>query len=279
MRRRNLVTVLAGAAAYPLLVGSQQKALPVIRYLGNAAPGPAALTLGAFLQGLRVAGYVEGQNVTIEYRWAEGRYDRLPAPSADLVDRRVDVIAADGITPARAAKHTTWTIPIVFIGGGDQVERGLVASFARPGGNLTGVAIMNTELMSKRLEEILRSSEGRMEFIPNSQLIMARRPEILRAFAQLGAATNGPSSTIDPQLRNVVSQMASRAAGCGYCMAHTAHTAERVGIAAEKENALREFETSPLSSAAERAALRVAQGAAQVPNGVTNADFAELKKH
>jgi hypothetical protein len=118
-----------------------------------------------------------------------------------------------------------------------------------------------------------------MGFLPNSQLIMARRPEILRAFAQLGAAINGPSSTIDPQLRNMVSQMTSRAAGCGYCMAHTAHTAERVGIAAEKENALWEFETSPLFSAAERAALRVAQGAAQVPNAVTDEDFAELKKH
>ena len=129
------------------------------------------------------------------------------------------------------------------------------------------------------LEDILGRSEGRMGFLPNSQLIMARRPEILRAFAQLGAAINGPSSTIDPQLRNLVSLMASRAAGCGYCMAHTAHTAERVGITAEKENALWEFATSPLFSAAERAALRVAQGAAQVPNAVTDADFAELKKH
>src|ERR1700740_416310 len=84
------------------------------------------------------------------------------------------------------------------------------------------------------LEDILRRSESRMGFLPNSQLIMARRPEVLRAFAQLGAAINGPSSTIDPQLRNLVSQMASRAAGCGYCMAHTAHTAERVGIAGEE---------------------------------------------
>jgi uncharacterized peroxidase-related enzyme len=129
------------------------------------------------------------------------------------------------------------------------------------------------------LDDILKASETRMGFLPNSQLIMARRPEILRAFAQLGAAINGPGSTIDPQLRNLVSQMASRAAGCGYCMAHTAHTAEHVGVAAEKENALWEYETSPLFSAAERAALRVAQGAAQVPNAVTDEDFTELKKH
>src|SRR5262249_55891186 len=129
------------------------------------------------------------------------------------------------------------------------------------------------------LGDILRASEGRMGFVPNSQLIMARRPGILRPFAQLGAAVNGPGSTISPQLRNMVSQMASRAAGCGYCMAHTAHTAERVGIAADKENALWEYETSPLFSAAERAALRVAQGAALVPNAVTDDDFAELKKY
>jgi uncharacterized peroxidase-related enzyme len=129
------------------------------------------------------------------------------------------------------------------------------------------------------LATILSASESRMGFLPNSQLIMARRPEILRAFAQLAAALNGPSSTIDPQLRNLVAQMASRAAGCGYCMAHTAYTAGRTGIPAEKEDTLWEYETSPFFSNAERAALKVAQGAAQVPNAVTDADFAALKKH
>lgn len=129
------------------------------------------------------------------------------------------------------------------------------------------------------LNTVLAAAESRMGFVPNSQLIMARRPEIVRAFAQLGAAINGPSSTISPQLRNLVSQMASRAAGCGYCMAHTTHTAGRVGISDEKEEALWAYEDSPLFSAAERAALRVAQCAAQVPNAVTDADFAELKKH
>jgi uncharacterized peroxidase-related enzyme len=123
------------------------------------------------------------------------------------------------------------------------------------------------------LNTVLETVESRMGFVPNSQLILAR------AFAQLGAAINGPSSTISPQLRNLVSQMASRAAGCGYCMAHTTHTAARVGISAEKEDALWSYETSPLFSEAERAALRVAQAAAQVPNAVTDADFAELKKH
>src|SRR5437016_8700481 len=106
--------------------------------------------------------------------------------------------------------------------------------------------------------ELLEASKSRMGFLPNSQLIMARRPEILRGFVQLASAINGPGSTIDPQLRNLVSQMASRASGCGYCMAHTAHTAHRVGIPEAKEDALWEYETSPLFSTAERAALRVA---------------------
>ena len=129
------------------------------------------------------------------------------------------------------------------------------------------------------LAELLESSKNRMGFLPNSQLIMARRPEILHGFVALASAINGPSSTIDPQLRNLVSQMASRAAGCGYCMAHTAHTAERVGVPEAKEEALWEYETSPLFTDAERAALRVAQGAAQVPNAATDVDFAELKRH
>lgn len=129
------------------------------------------------------------------------------------------------------------------------------------------------------LEDVLRASEARMGFLPNSQRLMAHRPEILRAFVQLASAISGRGSTIDPQLRNMVSQMASRAAGCGYCMAHTAHTAGRVGISAEKEEALWQYETSPLFSPAERAALRVAQCAALVPNGVTDDDFAELKKY
>jgi alkylhydroperoxidase family enzyme len=119
--------------------------------------------------------------------------------------------------------------------------------------------------------DLFEAAKNRMGFLPNSQLIMARRPEVLRAFQQLGMAINGPSSTITPELRNMVSQMASRAAGSGYCMAHTAHTATRVGIPPEKEEALWEYETSPLFSAAE--------GAAQVSNAVTDEDFAELKKY
>src|SRR6202023_2732279 len=139
----------SAAAVWPLIARAQQKAVPAIGFLssGNAADGPNA----GFFQGLSETGYVEGQNLAIEYRWAEGRYDRLPALAADLVGRNVDVIAAFGIPSALAAKSATSRIPIVF-SVGDPVERGLVASLARPGGNLTGLSLINVELMPKRFE-------------------------------------------------------------------------------------------------------------------------------
>jgi putative ABC transport system substrate-binding protein len=138
--------------------------VPVIGYLGNTSAGTAAPFVAALRQGLRETGYVEGQNVTIEYRWAEGRYDRLPALAADLVARKVDVIVASAGTGIAAAKGATSTIPIVFFGGGDLVAAGLVASLARPGGNLTGVSSMNVELMPKRLELL-------SELVPQARVI------------------------------------------------------------------------------------------------------------
>jgi putative ABC transport system substrate-binding protein len=123
----------------------------VVGYLNSASPRPNAPFVPEFHQGLSEAGYVEGQNVGIEYRWTEGDYDRLAALAADLVHRNVDVIAALGLPSALAAKSATSTIPIVF-SVGDPVERGLVASLARPGGNLTGVSLINVQLMPKRLE-------------------------------------------------------------------------------------------------------------------------------
>src|SRR5207237_1949989 len=139
------VAILASAAvARPLT--AQQKPMPVIGVLGSGSPDPDAPFLAAFLQGLGATGYVEGQNVSIEYRWAEGKYERLPALAADLVARKVDVITAGGLASARAAKNATSTIPIVFTVGVDPVARGLVAGFARPGGNLTGFTMLPGEL-------------------------------------------------------------------------------------------------------------------------------------
>ena len=154
MNRRELLVLVAGAMTAPRGLRAQQKAMPVIGFLSGTSAGASEPVAAAFRQGLSEAGWVEGQNVMIEYRWAEGRYDRLPALAAELVDRKVDVIAATGggdLGP-RAAKNATSTIPIVFAVGGDPVELGLVASLARPGGNLTGVSVFAIELNPKRLE-------------------------------------------------------------------------------------------------------------------------------
>jgi len=153
MRRRELILLLGGVITAARPLRAQQKAMPVIGYLGGSSPNRSAANLAAFHQGLTETGYVEGQNLTIEYRWAEGRYDRLPAMAADLVDRKVDVIVGGaGPTSAFAAKNATSTIPIVFTSGDDPVAAGLVASLSRPGGNLTGVSILYAELVPKRLE-------------------------------------------------------------------------------------------------------------------------------
>jgi uncharacterized peroxidase-related enzyme len=129
------------------------------------------------------------------------------------------------------------------------------------------------------LEDIAAATKARLGFVANSMRILSHRPRIARAFTELAKAINGPDTTLPPQLRSMVAQVASRTAGCSYCMAHTAHSGMKAGISAEKERALWEYEASPLFSAAERAALRVAQLAAMVPNAVTDRDFAELKKY
>jgi len=152
MTRREFNLLVAGAIAWTQPLRAQQKTLPVIGWLGIASPGPAAPFVAAFRQGLNEGGYVEGQNVAIEYRWAEGHYDRLPALATDLVGRKVDVIATGSLAGLQAAKSATSTIPVVFFGGGDLVALGLVASLARPGGNLTGFTTMSLELNPKRLE-------------------------------------------------------------------------------------------------------------------------------
>jgi putative tryptophan/tyrosine transport system substrate-binding protein len=152
MKRRDFIGLLAGTAfAWPFAVGAQQSAMPVVGFVRDGTAEANARNAAAFRKGLNEAGYVEGQNVTVEYHWLEGHYDRLPELMTDLVRRHVSVLATHGIVPTLAAKAATTTIPIVFGVGTDPVELGLVASLARPGGNATGINFFTQEVLAKRL--------------------------------------------------------------------------------------------------------------------------------
>jgi putative ABC transport system substrate-binding protein len=191
MRRREFISLIGGAAAtWPLAVQAQQPAMPVVGFLNSAAVEALAPMVVAFRQGLKEAGYVVGQNVAIEYRWAEGQYDRLPALAADLVRRQAAVIFGGGPPAALAAKAATTTIPIVFTVGVDPVSSGLVASLNRPGGNVTGVAILTGQLAAKLLG-LLR------ELVPNAAvvavLVNPDNPltEVIKKDLDVAAATTG----------------------------------------------------------------------------------------
>ena len=189
MRRRELLAGLVGVAAARPLAAGAQKGVPVIGFLSSASPDLHASLLQAFREGLRETGYVEGRNVAIEYRWANGQNELLPALAAELVSREVSVIAAPGSTPAvLAAKEATATIPIVFQVGIDPVAAGLVASIARPGGNVTGLTGLNTELGVKRLEllrELVPTANAIALLInPTSSLISERTTRELQSSAR-----------------------------------------------------------------------------------------------
>jgi putative ABC transport system substrate-binding protein len=191
LRRRQFITLLGIAAAWPLAARAQQSAMPVIGFLSGRSPGESESVEAAFRQGLKESGYAEGQNVHIAFRWAEGRYDRLPALVASLVDIRVAVIAAaGGQAVPLAAKAATSTIPIVFVSGEDPVKHGLVASLNRPGGSATGVSMFLSEMEAKRLALL-------HELVPTATMI--------------GVIVNPSSPSIDTQLREINS--AARALG------------------------------------------------------------------
>src|SRR5260370_234366 len=164
MRWRDLIMTIGGAALWPLAVRAQQASMPVIGFLNGASAEGFPHRLGAFRQGLKEAGYVEGRNVVIKFRWADGHYDRLSSLAAELVSRNVAVLVATGGSAAgQAAKHATSTIPIVFTSGGDPLVLELVSSLSHPGGNVTGAALLTTELVAKRFE-VLR------ELVPGARI-------------------------------------------------------------------------------------------------------------
>jgi putative ABC transport system substrate-binding protein len=192
LKRREFITLLGGAAAWPR-ASLAQRTNPVVGFLHYASPDELGYLATAVREGLKETGYVEGQNLTIEYRWARGRYDQLPAMAADLVGRQVTVITAGGIPAAQVAKRATATIPIIFISGADPVRSGLVSSLSRPAGNLTGVSMIAAEIAVKRLEltrEVLpQMSAVAMIVNPNRAGAETEMAEVEAAGRVLGVRT------------------------------------------------------------------------------------------
>ena len=206
MRRRNFIAFLGGAAAWPVTARAQQPRMPVVGFLNAGSPDGYAVYVAGFLQGLNESGYVEGKNVTVDYQWARGQYDRLQVMAADLLRRKVAVIAAN--TPAApVAKAATTEIPIVFVSTGDPVRDGIVTSFNRPGGSVTGVGLLGAELETKRLELLHQFIPGttpfcvlvnptnpaanlQLRWLQNAAGVIKRQINIARASTALDIETN-----------------------------------------------------------------------------------------
>ena len=218
MKRREFIGLISGAAAWPLAARAQQAGVPIVGYLGSGSPDDQVNLVDATLGGLKEAGYANGQNVKIEYRWSEGHYDRLPALAEELVKRPVAlIIAAGGSDPGRAAKAATSTIPIVFITAADPVKAGLVASFNRPEGNITGISMIGSLLEAKRLElihEMLpQASTIGVLINPGYPAAELQAQEVAQATARLGVKTVVLNASTEAEIEKAFANFAQQKVG------------------------------------------------------------------
>jgi putative ABC transport system substrate-binding protein len=237
MRRRDFIAILGGAAMWPLVSRAEQPSVPVIGFLGSASADGYAPYVGAFLRGLKETGYVAGQNVTIEFRWAEGQYDRLPALAAELVARNVNLIAAAATPASIAAKAATSTIPIVFSAGTDAVAAGLVGSLNRPTGNVTGVSQIAGDLGAKRLSiihELVPTNTAVAILVnPDSATSLPEMKDTLDAAEKLSRQVFVVKASTESELDRAFTTIAERAAGALLVTADAFFLGRRHAIAAQ----------------------------------------------
>ena len=237
LKRREFITLLGAAAAWPLVARAQQPAMPVIGFLSSRSPGESADLVAAFRRGLAEGGYVEGQNVSLEFRWGEGRYERLTAYAVELVRRAVTVIVTAGGDPAaQAAKAATATIPIVFVSGSDPVKVGLVASLNRPGGNITGVHMLILSLGAKRLgllHELMPAANPVGILVnPNFADALTQLRDVEDAAQSLGLKLVVQKAGTEFEFETAFADLARQKAGAILVIADPFFTSQRVEIAA-----------------------------------------------